>query len=234
MTLRPALAVLALAALATLTGCTAAAAETSAPPASPSQATPTPSPTPTQQPQAAAVLVGTQSFSVVDENGAVLASFTYVQDTAEVVAGLSEYLGDPVDTPYEGGGDTPPATYHDWGGLRLVDDVYDGAAPHFSNHWVWLSSADAHGVALQTVDGLAVGGALSAAAPFASEPAAEWPDSRTGTTTRVFRTSVVALPPVPDDVTMPDVDPELAIDIQGTVETDTITRITAPSPNWGA
>ena len=84
---------------------------------------------------------------MLDADGATLASFDYFQPTTEVVAGLTEYLGAPVDRPNPGGIESPPGVDHEWGGLRLFDSDTPGTPPENPNHYgVMVLSYDDSGV----------------------------------------------------------------------------------------
>ena len=113
MTLRRALlALAAVAATMTLSACVPGASA-GASPAPSASATSVPEPTPTPEPVAAAVTVSAQAIAVLDEHGATLASYDYFTPTADVVGGLTAYLGAPVTGPYPGGLEMPPGTVHE-------------------------------------------------------------------------------------------------------------------------
>lgn len=187
---------------------------------------PTPDPAP-GIPQAATITISTEHITVADAAGATLASFDYFQPTAEVVTGLSGYLGAPTDTAFTGGGDAPPATYHDWGGLRLVDTVPAAQPPHFPEHWVRVTGTDAGGVALRAVDGSVIGGALDAVVGDATD----FTNPSTGLTSRWIRLELVELPAADWSGSEPL---NFATAISGSVDANRIDAIIAPSANFGA
>jgi hypothetical protein len=214
---RTALAALVLSAFA---ACATAPAPTQPPTSSPS-ATPTRSPEPST---ASAIVISTEHLQVVDDDGAVLASYDYFQPTAEVVDGLTEYLGPPVDTAVDAGLETPAATYHDWGGLRLVDTEPPASPPTIPEHWVRVTSTDANGVALRAFDGSTVGGSISNVEGEHSD----YTNPNDGIAYRTVRTGIVPIETTPEGY-----EQNFAVAVHGEVAADAILFIIAPSANFG-
>ncbi|MFD6054387.1 hypothetical protein [Agromyces sp. NPDC060279] len=223
---RTALAALILAAFA---ACAATPTPTQPPTSSPSsKPTPSATPTPSPEPPAAApaaIVVSAEHFQVVDADGGVLASYDYFQPTAEVVAGLTGYLGEPVDTEFEGHNDAPRATYHDWGGLRLVDTATTASPPTIPEHWVRLTSTDANGLALRAFDGSTVGGSIANVEGEISD----YTNPNDGIVYRTVRIGIVPIETTPDGF-----EQNFAVSVHGEVAEDKILFIIAPSPNFGA
>lgn len=199
-------------------------------------ATPAPADEPAAAPPAAAqverIVVGAEWITVIADDDTELARFDYFQPTAEVVAGLSQYLGTPVDTWFEGRTEASPATYHDWGGLRLVDTVHPGTAPYNPEHWVRLTSNDANGVVITAVDDIAVGD------PFASLEASSdevhrWTSPETNQTSVYLRFDLVELPPMPGTDHTDDWSLSFGVSVDGDDATGLIRSLSAPGANFG-
>lgn len=207
-----------------------------APTASPTtSATTSPTPTPTPEvPVAASVSISAEAIAVLDADGATIVSFDYFQPTADVVAGLSEHLGAPVDSPYEGGLESPPGVNHDWGGLRLIDNDAPVSAPYYGDHWVIVAGPDANGLPVGTpagvgsTGGVHVGDALSGVT-IGAEPPVETLDSLEGRPLAYFRVGLFPLPPGGEYGDAPN----LGVTVVGHTDTDTVDRFIAPSRNWG-
>ncbi|MGW9167645.1 hypothetical protein [Agromyces sp. NPDC055658] len=216
--------VIALAVLALTTACSS---PTPSPTEQPTPAsTPAPNPTPTPEtPVAEGITITTERIVVVDAAGDELASFDYFQPTDTVVAGLSAYLGAPVDTPFEGRNDVPAATYHDWGDLRLVDTVPDGEPPYTPEHWVRATGIDANGLAIRAVDGTLVGDPIDAI----SGEYSDFTNPSSGLTTRYIRMDLVDLPPMNGSDEL-----NFATAVYGSVDDNRVDAIIAPSANFGA
>ncbi|MFE6254267.1 hypothetical protein [Agromyces sp. NPDC057865] len=115
MTLRRALfALAAVAATMTLSACVPGAAAGASPTPSASE-TSAPDPTPTHTPEevAASVTISAEAIAVLDEGGTTLARYDYFTPSADVVAGLSVFLGAPVSSPHPGGGESAPGTIYE-------------------------------------------------------------------------------------------------------------------------
>ena len=231
--------------LALLAGCTPDPTLPSPPPSESSSPTATPTPTasptgkPTDEPTAAGaerIVVGAEEIVVLSADGGALATFDYFQPTAEVVAGLTQYLGAPVDTWFEGHGHALPATFHDWGGLRLADTVPPGARPYDPEHWVRITSSDANGLIVGTVDGVVVGdhfAELEAAQP--SDEVYRWTSPETNEASVSFRIDIVELPELPGTENVDDDwSPSFGVVVIGNESTGVITSLAAPSANFGA
>lgn len=236
MRTRHALAIIVLmAAAGALTGCTPGGGPSAPLTPSPSASASSPTPTPTPEvPAAASVSISAEMIAVLDADGATIVSFDYFQPTADVIAGLSEHLGAPVDSPYEGGLESPPGVNHDWGGLRLIDNDAPVSAPYYGDHWVIVTGPDANGLPVGTpagvgsTGGVHVGDALSGVT-IGAEPLVETLDSLEG---RPLAYSRVGLLPLPPGGEYGDA-PNLGITVVGHTDTDTVDRFIAPSRNWG-
>lgn len=223
-------AALAVAVIAALAGCFPGAPSASPTPPATDGGAPSASPTPEPTPEpaaAATITISTEHITVADATGTTLASYDYFQPTTEVVSGLSGYLGAPTDTSFGGGGDSPPATYHDWGGLRLVDTVTAAQPPHFPEHWVRVTGTDANGVSVRAVDGTVVGAPLDAVVGDATD----YTNPSTGLTSRWIRLDLVELPAAEWGGTEPL---NFATAVSGSVDENRIDAIIAPSANFGA
>lgn len=217
-----------------MTACASAPATPPTPTGSmsaPAEATPTPSPTsaPVTSPVSDVTIVVTaERIEILDADGAPIERFGYFQPTAEVVAGLSAYLGAPIATADPGGTESPPATHHDWGGLRLVDTVTAAEPPYTPDHWVSVSAPDALGVPVRAVDGTTVGGPLDAVVGEFDD--VDYTDPATGLAARWIRVGIVPLPPM---YPFSEGDLNFAVGIRGLVEENRVDLITAPSANFG-
>ncbi|MBT2497476.1 hypothetical protein J7E25_00020 [Agromyces sp. ISL-38] len=208
-------------------------------PAPTATATPAPTEEPVAAPPAAAqverIVIGAEWITVIADDDTELARFDYFQPTAEVLAGLTQYLGTPVDTWFEGRGDAPAATYYDWGGLRLADTVPAGRAPYDPEHWVRLTSDDANGVVVTAVGDVAVGD------PFASLEASpesdevyRWTSPETNQSSVSFRYDLVELPPMPGTEDAGDWSPSFGVRVYGDDATGAVRSLSAPGANFGA
>lgn len=223
-----------------LTGCLSQATVPSPPPPTTTAPVSGPSASPTVSPDsvpaatATRISIGAEYLTVLADDGSELERFDYFQPTGEVVAGLSRYLGPPVDTWFEGHNDAPAATYHDWGGLRLADTVPAGSAPYNPEHWVRITASDANGVAVVAEDGVSVGDATAPLLESGGDDLDRWTSPETGDTMITFRIDVVELPPMSGDQTTSDWSPSFAVLVMSDDGTGRITSMTAPSANFGA
>jgi hypothetical protein len=220
------------AAAITLTGCIAGWGPAASPTPSPTTAvTPTPTPTP---PVAASVAISAEAIAVLDAASAPIVSFDYFQPTAEVVAGLSQYLGAPVDTPNPGAIESPPGVDHVWGDLRLFDTNPPGAAPEDPNHFVFVEGTSAGSLPVATAPGIGSPTGVRVGDPVTSmiigvELSASSTDPGTGVTTEVHRIGIVPLPPRADSA----IQHNLGVMVVSHSDTGLIDRLVAPSPNYG-
>ena len=216
----------------TLTGCIAGWGPAASPTPSPTAAaTPTPTPTP---PVAATVAISAEAIAVLDAAGATIVSFDYFQPTAEVVAGLTQFLGAPVDTPNPGAIESPPGVDHVWGDLRLFDTDPPGAAPEDPNHFVFVEGTSAGSLQVATAPGIGSATGVRVGDPVTSmiigvELSASSTDPATGVTTEVHRIGIVSLPPRPDSA----IEHNLGVMVVSHSDTGLIDRLVAPSPNYG-
>lgn len=194
---------------------------------------PTPTPGPEPEPEAIAerIAISTETIIVLDEHGTTLAEFDFFQPTQEVVDGLSVYLGEPVDTPFEGRNDMPSAIYHDWGGLRLVDSTPPATPPYDPEHWLMVTGAEANGLDVVGPGETRVGSPLDSSGASDID---EFTNPETGRTYLSFRRDLVELPPFPGNDPAVDALPSLGVRIGGYLDTGLVDRIIAPSPNFGA
>lgn len=224
-----------LAAAAALTGCGITGPLIAPAPSATGSETPAPTPTPTPEvPVAASVGISAEMIAVLDASGAPIVSFDYFQPTGEVVAGLTEHLGAPVDTQNAGGSETPPGIDHVWGDLRLFDTDPPGAAPENPNHFVFVNGPSAGAVPIATAAGIGsatgvrVGDPSTSLAP-GTELGSTSTDPASGRTTDAYRIGIVALPPRAD---APG-DRNLAVVVLVHSDTGLIEHLIAPSANFG-
>jgi hypothetical protein len=232
---RNALAVIvALAATVALSACIGGAGPTaSTPPATGSA--PTSAPPTTDTPTAASVVITAETISVLAADGTALESFDYFQPTDEVVAGLTSYLGAPVDTPNPGSMESSPGVDHQWGGLRLSDTDFPGTPPEIPNHLVFVTSPMAGPLPIGTAAGVGAVAGLHVGDPgsdvtLGAEAAGEYTDPTTGRTTVLARVGLFELPPHPAAPTEPR---NFAVLVQSYTDTGLIERLIAPSANFG-
>jgi hypothetical protein len=223
-------------------GVSACAPGTTDPTPSPRATTeaPSPSPTPTvSAAPAARLLVTAESVSVLTEDGDVLTAYDYRQLTAEVVDGLSVFLGSPSVVPYastnlhEGDG-----TRYEWDGFTVGSEDRWAALPdselpgHTPRWWVRATAPTARNLTVETIDGVRVGDPTG--------PVLErYPDAvqRTEGSSITSRYDVFlgpVPPPVPKDSA--DYSPEYRWRVWLFDEdpTDVLEDLRAPSPNYGA
>ena len=196
---------------------------------------PTPTPTP-EAPVAASVAISTESIAVLDATGASIASFDYFQPTAEVVVGLSEYLGAPVDSPNPGGNESPPGIDHVWGDLRLSDTDTPGTAPENPNHFVFVEGTSAGPLPIATAAGVGSAVGVRVGDPVTSltlgaELAATRTDPATGRTSETYWTDMV---PITLGESDPSSSAHLAVMVVANSVTGLIELFAAPTANFGA
>ncbi|WP_438853645.1 hypothetical protein [Agromyces sp. M3QZ16-3] len=223
-------AVLLLAATSALAGCTAPAASVTPPSASTSSPPPT---TEAAEPTPALVAITAESIAVLDTAGGIIVSFDYFQPTADVVSGLTTYLGEPVATPNPGGLETPPGTDHVWGGLRLSDTDTPGRVPDIPNHTVFVEGPDAGPLPVSTAPGIGSASGVAVGDPAASltigvEAGVPYTDPTTGRTVVVDRVGIVPLP-----TSTPSTPLDFGVMIVSYTDDGAIARMVAPSANFG-
>ncbi|MGW4929399.1 hypothetical protein ACWEOH_09615 [Agromyces sp. NPDC004153] len=236
MTLRRALfALAAVAATITMSACVPGAADGGSPtPTASATSVPEPTPTPSPEPVAASITVSAEAIAVLDEGGGTLVSFDYFTPPTDVIAGLSTYLGAPVDSQYPGGLESAPGTVHEWGGLSIMDpDEPDAAAPYSAGYWVHVTTPDANGFPVSTPAGIGSPSGVRVGDPFTSvtildEPVVEWTDAD-GRPKANARVGLVPLPPVGEYGDAPS----FGITVVGATDDDEVTYLVAPSANWG-
>lgn len=183
---------------------------------------------------AASVAISAEAISVLDATGAPIVTFDYFQPTTEVVAGLSEHLGAPVDTPNPGGIESPPGIDHVWGDLRLYDTDTPGAAPEDPNHYVFVEGTSAGPMPVATAAGVGSAAGVRVGDPAASLTigsvhASTHTDPATGRTTDVYRIGIIPLPPRADS----PIEHNLGVMVVTYSDTAVIERLVAPSANYG-
>ncbi|SIN85099.1 hypothetical protein SAMN05443544_1355 [Agromyces cerinus subsp. cerinus] len=172
---------------------------------------------------------------MLDADGGVLASFDYFQPTTEVVAGLTEYLGEPVDTPNPGSIESSPGVDHEWGGLRLYDTDTPGTPPEIPNHSVFVTGPTAGPLPIGTAAGVGAPSGLHVGDPGTSvtvgiESAGEYTNPTTGRTVVLSRVGLIELPPHPAAPTEPR---NFAVIVHSYTDTGLIEQLIAPSANFG-
>ena len=185
-------------------------------------ATPTPSATPVPA-DAASLLLGPTSFSLVDDSGAELGTWAY-RDGTGAVAALTEAFGsEPTESdevPYEG------YRTHDytWPGFVLSDtEVYDAGGPELKfpepDVTVKATAPAVADVAISTLGGVAVGDS-------AAEVAAERPESVIGDRPGAF---------LFDNTPVGSADGTELTNGVGAIADDevTVSSLNAPYMNWG-
>ena len=149
------LAAIGIVALATMAGCTAPTAGTSPTPSAPASGTPSPTPTPT--PVAERLTVDSQSITLLADDGSILQSFTYFEPVDGVLSAFTAlFAAEPVVEniePYEG----YPYTRYEWPGVSLNDSAQETDGVYYVNFRIEITTATLNGIALETVEGIAVG-----------------------------------------------------------------------------
>ncbi|MFF2272874.1 hypothetical protein ACFVTX_11405 [Agromyces sp. NPDC058136] len=224
------LASTALLALVALSACTPS---TASPTVSPSE-TASATPATTEPPAAASIGISAEAITVFDAEGAPLVSYDYFQPTDEVVAGLTEVLGAAVETPDDGGLETPPGIVHEWDGLRLYDSETPGTVPDIPNHWVFVDAPTAGGLPIGTDPGIgsATGVKVSdqlSTATIGVTSGAPYIEPSTGVNTIVSQLGQVAIPPNP----AASGDRHFFVIVLSNADTGEVTRLIAPSGDFG-
>ena len=232
-----------LAALLLCAGC--AAAPSAAPaepttPATPSAAPADPTPTPTPEAVAERIVVTAESMAVLMSDGFTGATFDYFEPADLAVEGLTDVLGAaPTTTQEPGNPDDGSFTLHEWDGVAIWDLDRPASAPFRSDWTMLLTAPTAGGVALETVDGVQVGDSASALE-------AAYPDQFThveccGQPERTdFRIGAKPIEATEQQLAeirgeLPEeTSPEFAVWVLAADSAGAVTRILAPSPNFGA
>jgi hypothetical protein len=231
----PLFALVATALTLSVSGCIASEPAAAPSPSASSSPTATITPPPVV-PIAASVYVTAESLVVLDSGRKPLAAYDYRQLTAEVVDGLTSYLGAPQLVPLLKTNHTGAGTKYVWDGFVLSSEDRLASAPdlysYVSRWYVTVTAPTARGLALETIDGIKVGDSTTAVL-----------DSHPGAGERMELTEIPSrydiyiggvLPPIPVD------DPQYNSDYLWRVwlldedPTDTIQEFRAPSPNYGA
>ena len=109
-----------------------------------------------EEPDAATILIRTESFSILDEDDVAMEEFDYFDSPDGAIAALTEVFGSaPTITPFEGHTHQWPGNYYTWDGFTLID--YDGpAVAYWEEYDVASSAAVVRGLAVETVGGITV------------------------------------------------------------------------------
>lgn len=223
-----------------LIGC--ASTGTDAPVASSApSATATPAPEPTET-QAAAVAdrvhVTAETVSVLDANGAELVSFQYRQRTADVVAGLSAYLGEPEVERVPSSNHSGEGSRYLWDSLSIDSEdrwaeLPEAELPSYLSRWsVRATGPSARGAIVDTIDGVRVGDSTDDVLSSHPDSSERIEVSSVPPRTDIYLGAV--LPPIPEN------DPEYRPENRWRVwlfdedPTDVVQDLRAPSPNYGA
>lgn len=182
--------------------------------------------TPDAQGGPSRIVVSAESIDVLGDDGAALATFDYRQPTAEVVEGLSEYLGEPVESRTRWRSDSLNATLHNWLGFQLFDTDAVEEGPYSPNHHIITIVGEVRGIAIETPDGISVGDPLDEI----DLTSAEWEDlpSKTEGGQRTIRVDPVSLPAaegVGDN-------PTLTVLVNADIDANAVDRISAPIPSY--
>lgn len=202
-------------------------------------ATPTPEPTATPTaPAATRIFTSASAVGVVTDDGTELTSWDYRRPTFDVVAGLTQYLGEPALETFPSGNHNGEGTRYVWDDFSVSSEdrwaeLPDAELPSYLSRWsVRAIGPTARGLAVGTVDGVQVGDFT--ADIIAAHPGA---DERLEMTSVAPRTDIflgAVPPPIPED------DPEYNADYRWRVfvydedPVDVIQDLRAPSPNFGA
>lgn len=188
-------------------------------------ATATPRSTPTSEPEpeprVATIVLRTETLTLLDEGDAVVATFSFLDEPAPLIALLTEAFGaDPAVSLDAGSMETPTATIYEWGGFTLWDQDYVTPRLGFPNFLVIAEAPAVSGVALETLGGVHVG---SSAAEVAAIASAQYPFEGE----QITEADPV---PVPDEPDIPGA--AVTVSLWGTLD-DPAQQITAPVRNYG-
>lgn len=165
---------------------------------------------------------------LLNGDGVVVSSFNYFMPTEEVVEELSLVFGtEPNNERYHGNHAT--GIRHIWDGLTLVGTNH-ASAPYRPEYWVLVTAESVHGVAIRTIDEIAVGDS-------APELEAAYPDTSTRVVTgdEPERLDVlVGTIPLPDSAEYPGLDPTFSVLVIADDPAGVVTDFSAPWRNVGA
>ena len=194
--------------------------------------TATTDPTPTQSPsvEASSIIVSSETVTVLADDDTELASYGYFEPSAtQAIDGLTEWFGFAAEiTEQEAVSSAPRTTIHQWQGFELWEypDV-TSAFPETNTFRVVLKTASVDDIAVSATGGIAVGMEETVAAPLAYRHTTDTGGTEVVDFYRYDET------PVETDV-MPDYEPAaLSINVWVTGKDRLVTRIDAPSRNWG-
>ena len=109
-------------------------------------------------PEAATILLRTDFFAVLDDDGAVMQQFDYFDDPTAAIAALTEVFGSaPTVTAFEGHTHQWPGNAYAWDGFSIVDWVGGPGIAYGEDFAVTAGSAVVRGLAVETVGGITVG-----------------------------------------------------------------------------
>ena len=217
-------------ALLALTGCAPAPTPDHHRP--PPTAVPTVSASPTAEPEteprAATIVLATLSFTVLDEDGALLHEYDYFEPAAAPIADLTEIFGAaPVITAFPGFTHQWPGSEYAWGGFSLVD--FDGPSIAYGEDFdLVVRAAEVNGIGIEVVGGAQVGD-TSAAGLAAGGVVQSYPDFPDITPWLEFDTSVAPDPEWADW----DGGPRRFVYGETTGAGGPISMLRAPSVNYG-
>lgn len=215
---------------------TAAPSSVTEPATEPTQ--PAPTSDPTSAPTADRVHITAETVSVLDSNGTELVSFGYQDLTADVVAGLTTYLGEPTLERFPSGNHNDEGSRYVWDSLAVKSedrwaDVSPEELPTYLARW-WISATDSstRGLVVDTIDGVRVGD--STGDVIEAHPGADQRPDMASATPRTDIYLGAVRPPIPED------DPSFSTGKLWSVwlidedPTDTVEELRAPSANFGA
>ena len=198
---------------------------------SPSSPSPTPTPTPTEEaPVATEIVITSEGFDIVDDDGAVLDGFTFFDVSSEpAIAAVTELFGAPLESAIDPGMHGPGGTILDWSGFELWDYDRETSFPDGNSFRLVVKAASVGGVLIETADGIKVG---DSGATIAEVAYRDWLD--TGGTSDIHF-YLLDQTPVEASGLYPDYEPAaFSIGVWVDPSNDLAYRINAPTTNWGA
>ncbi|GAA1693740.1 hypothetical protein GCM10009808_08580 [Microbacterium sediminicola] len=169
-----------------------------------------------------------ESIDFLNADGDEIDSLTYFDSTSAAVAWLTDALGAPSVSSYEGGAEAWPGTLYDWNGLELLDPDSNAEWPWRPEYWVAVTTASVNGVSILTVDGVRVGDS-------APELEARFPDNSSRITVSGYPERLdIRIGEVPADPDDPAYDGmNYAVWLIAPDPATLITEFRTPSPNFG-
>lgn len=207
-----------------LAGC--AAAPENAPTSTPTVTTPT------VEPEAPAelttVVLSSANVALVFDDG-TREEFDYFSPSVDpIVSALEGALGTDVEPVVQDGGDHPDQIIYDFGGLAVRTQEAAGSYPNQITFRIVVTAAAVGGVNVETTEGVSVGDTGASVAAFSYR---DYVDEGGTETTHFYRIDQLV---VEEDV-QPDYEPAaFAVRVWASYPDEIVTRLDAPSPNWGA